>query len=209
MNSTEGLGGTGLSRRSLLSKAKSQFGFAREEPTRPLTRKEMFDLAAYCREYAHELARYDQNRVNLKQCYRFNAWLPRIKAYDLLQAELATLKPARPIARWQVMIVAILAGLVTMLAFSGRFSQLYSGLMIYGIIFSIVVITLFVPERVYGTTIELLEGKLLRIVESLEPILLSQQLGFSEAAFFRVRDDLNEAKRELRQQIDLAHRRWR
>jgi hypothetical protein len=71
------------------------------------------------------------------------------------------------------------------------------------------IILYFIPERVYGTTIELLEGKLLRVVDALDRLLTSGQVEFSEAAFFQVRENLEAARRELRQQIDLAHRRWR
>jgi hypothetical protein len=48
---------------------------ARRPPSvRPLTRKAFYDLTVYCRSYAADLARYDQHRVNLKQCHRFNTW---------------------------------------------------------------------------------------------------------------------------------------
>ena len=46
----------------------------------------------------------------------------------------------------------------------------------------------FVPERFYGTTIELLEAKLLRIVEILEQLLLADELNFSEAAYFQTKE---------------------
>src|SRR5690606_8308781 len=60
----------------------------------PLTRKEFFDLAEECRAYAVELAHHDQARVNLHHCYRFNAWLARVKSYEQLGPALATLGPA-------------------------------------------------------------------------------------------------------------------
>ena len=57
----------------------------RSDPSvRPLTRKAFYDLTAYCRTYAAELARHDQHRVNLKQCHRFNSWLAELKTYDKL-----------------------------------------------------------------------------------------------------------------------------
>jgi hypothetical protein len=65
----------------------------------------------------------------------------------------------------------------------------------------------FVPERLYGTTVELLEGKVLRVVDELDRMLQANEIGFTEAAFFKVRDNLSAARRELREQIDLAHRR--
>ena len=49
----------------------------------------------------------------------------------------------------------------------------------------------------------------LRVVDELERILLEGDTGFTPAAFFQVKENLTEARRELRQQIDLAHRRWR
>jgi hypothetical protein len=44
-----------------------------------------------------------------------------------------------------------------------------------------------------------------RVVETLEKILLSQEMQFSEAAFFQVKENLQIAHEELRQQIHLAH----
>ena len=43
----------------------------------------------------------------------------------------------------------------------------------------------------------------------MEQVLQDEELGFTEAAYFKVKEDLEVARRELRQQIDLAHRRWR
>jgi hypothetical protein len=176
--------------------------------TRPLTRKEFYDLAARCREEALELARYDQNRVNLDQCRRFNQWLPQVRSYDLLAPRLATLQLARPVARWQVITLWLAAGFVLYAALAGRLSQTMGAMLLYSMLFSTILL-FFVPERLYGTTIELLEGKVLRIVDALEQILVADELGLSEAAYFRVKENLEEARRELRQQIDLEHRRWR
>ena len=69
-----------------------------------------------------------------------------------------------------------------------------------------IVAVFFIPESVYGTTTELLEGKVLRVVDVLLEILNSGTMGFSEAAFFRTRENLLKAREELRLQIDLAHR---
>lgn len=178
------------------------------EETVPLTRKEFYDLAAECREYAHELARHEQHRVSLKHCHEFNLWLPRIRAYDLLAPRLKDMQPARPIARWQVMILFAVAGLLLMLILPGRVDRFFAVMLPYAFFFGLVIL-LFVPERIYGTTIELLEAKVLRVVETLEQLLMNEELGFTEAAFFKVKEDLETARRELRQQIDLAHRRWR
>ena len=169
----------------------------------PLDRREFFRLTERCREYAYELARYDQSRVDLAQCHRFNSWLPELKGFDLLEPALRSLKPARPVARWQVMVLAAVIGLLIILVLSSRAIRTTGSLYI---LFFGLFILYFVPERLYGTTIELLEGKVLRVVEALDDLLLHGNLGFSEAAFFQARENLAIARRELRQQIDLAHR---
>ena len=64
----------------------------------------------------------------------------------------------------------------------------------------------FIPEHLYGTTVGLLEGRLLRIVDALDEILQRGEMGFTQAAFFQTRDNLARARRELRQQLDLAYR---
>ncbi len=171
-----------------------------------LTRKLFYDLAAYCHDYALELARHDQTRVSLKHCYEFNDWLATLKSYDRLAKPLAGLSAARPIARWQLMVVVGGLGLVGLLAFGGRMDQRFFATLSYGLLFSLVGFY-FVPERLYGTTIELLEAKVLRVVDSLEHLLLHDDLGLTEAAYFRIKENLEAARRELRQQIDLAHRR--
>jgi hypothetical protein len=173
----------------------------------PLTRKELYDLAAHCRSYAQELARHEQTRVNLKHCHDFNSWLAKLKTYDLLARPLATLLPARPVARWQVMVLIGVVGMILMLALPGRVDRGLSSAAIYGL-FLTLVIFYFVPERLYGTTIELLEAKVLRVVDVLDGLLHSADLGLTEAAYFRVKENLETARRELREQIDLAHRRW-
>jgi hypothetical protein len=175
--------------------------------TLPLTRKELYDLAAHCRTYAQELARHEQTRVNLKHCHEFNSWLAKLKSYDLLAAPLATLQAARPVARWQVMVLAGVVGLILMLVLPGRVDRSLSTAIIYGF-FLLLIVFYFVPERLYGTTIELLEAKVLRVVDALDALLHSAELGLTEAAYFRVKENLEAARHELRQQIDLAHRRF-
>ncbi len=113
---------------------------------------------------------------------------------------------ARPITRWQVMTIGAVLGLIALLGLPSIVSRSTSSIVLYGYLL-VWVMFLFVPERLYGTTIEQLEGKVLRIVEDLEVLLMSGEMGFSEAAYFQVKENLSEAKRELRQQIDLAHRR--
>lgn len=175
-------------------------------PTRkPLTRKEFYDLTAYCRTYAAELARYDQNRVNLKECNRFNAWLDELRGYDRLANPLASLQKARPVARWQIMVLLAVVWLILMLALPGRVDRMWTAVLLTAGMGTIVV-NLFLPESIYGTTGELLQGKVLRVVDALLDILNQGDLGLSEAAFFRARENLLAAREELRLQIDLAHR---
>lgn len=100
----------------------------------------------------------------------------------------------------------LLASMILIVALRGYVGEAVGGFITYGLLMTVLVITFFIPERIYGTTTELLEGKVLRIVEALEDLHQSEELGFSEAVYFRVREDLQIAKRELRQQIDLAHR---
>lgn len=171
----------------------------------PLTRREFYQLAEHCRAYALELARYDQMRVDLQQCHKFNAWLPQLKSYDLLAPALRTLRPARPIARWQVMVVVAVLGFILLLALAPRAGRPFNSGISFSYLLTLLILY-FVPERLYGTTIELLEGKVLRVVDALDALLNNGGLGFSEAAFFQAKANLEVARRELRQQIDLAHR---
>ncbi len=174
----------------------------------PLTRKALYDLAAETREIAERLARYDQHRVNLQQCHEFNAWYTQTRRYDLLAERMGPMPLARPISRWQIMSIAALVGVIFFLLVPPRVGSIPGVYLIYAYAFSMIAFY-FVPEQLYGTSIELLEAKLLRIVENLEEILQNEPLGFSEAAYFRTKDNLGAAKRELRQQLDLAHRsRW-
>ena len=171
----------------------------------PLIRKEFFELAQECRSYAFELARHDQTRVNLKRCYEFNEWLSKLRSYEWLAPALSKMNRARPIARWQLMTLGLVLGFVLFVALPSDLEQnVRTGLLsAFGFI---LIIFYFVPERIYGTTIELIEGKVLRVVDELDEQLKNGERGFTEAAFFQVKDDLETARRELRQQIDLAHR---
>lgn len=172
-----------------------------------LTRKEFYDLAEECRTYARELARFDQTHVNLRHCHTFNVWLTKLKRYDLLAQPLATLLPARPIARWQIVALAALIGAILLLALPGRMGRSFVTPFLYGYWLSLFLVY-FIPERLYGTTIELLEGKVLRVVDTLDGLLATRDLGFTEAAYFRIKQNLEAARRELREQIDIVHRRW-
>jgi hypothetical protein len=175
------------------------------QPTSPWTRKEFYRIAEECREFSTQLALHDQHRVQLKQCHAFNDWLLELKRYEWLGSQLKNLSPARPIARWQIMIIGIIVGLFAILALPSTIGQSWSTILIYSWLFALVVLY-FIPQRFYGTTIELLEGKVLRVVELLETMLLTDDIEFTEAAYFQVKEHLSAAKHELRQQIDLAHR---
>ena len=171
----------------------------------PLDRKAFYDLAAGLPSYAAELANNDQHRVNLKECHRFNGWLAHVKRYEPLAPRLATLRAARPVARWQVVTIMVAILVLMALILPGRVNQQMYTVMIGSWLLTIVAV-FFIPESVYGTTTELLEGKVLRVVDVLLEILNSGTMGFSEAAFFRTRENLLKAREELRLQIDLAHR---
>lgn len=176
-------------------------------PTIPLTRPAFYRIAQECNTLAVELARYDQHRVRLKQCHTFNEWLLQLKAYTVLGPQIAKVLPARPIARWQLLVIGGCIGLIALLGLPSLLTQPLLTIVGYGYLMSLLIL-FFIPERFYGSTTELLEAKTLRIVETLEAILLSGQMEFSEAVYFQVKEQLAAAKHELRQQIDLAHRRF-
>lgn len=179
----------------------------RPHPPPPLRfdRKAFYDLAAECRAYAAELANFDQERVYLKECHRFNAWLTRLRRYDRLAPRIAAVALARPVARWQVVTLLVVIWALLALALPGAVSRSWYMVLLGGWLFTIVA-AFFMPESLYGTTIELLEAKVLRIVDVQLEMLDSGALEFTEAAFFKARENLLAAKTELRQQIDLAHR---
>lgn len=179
----------------------------RPHPPAPLRfdRKAFYDLAAECRVYAAELANFDQERVYLKECYRFNAWLTHLRRYDRLAPRIAAVAPARPVARWQVVTLQVVIWVILALALPGAVGRQWYMVLLGGWLFTIVA-AFFIPESLYGTTTELLEAKVLRVVDVLLEMLDSGALEFTEAAFFKARENLLAAKAELRQQIDLAHR---
>jgi len=154
-----------------------------------------------------ELAQYDQSRVNLRHCHQFNAWFADVRSFAPLGTALQSVKGARPIARWQIMVLAALLGVILFFAIGTRLPRIATVSFLTGYFFLLVMLY-FVPERFYGTTIEMIEGKVLRVVDTLEAILMTGEMGFTEAAFFQAKENLQGARKELRQQIDLAHRRW-
>ncbi len=170
----------------------------------PLTRKEFYELAQRCRQEALDLARHDQSRVSLGHCRRFNLWLTHLKSYDQLSPDLKTLAPARPINRFMVMGTAFLLWALGVAVFGQSLGP--NALRVVTLVGTIILILIyFLPESLYGTTIEMLEGKVLRVVEVSEKILFSRQMELTEAVFFSVKENLESARRELRQQIHLAH----
>lgn len=171
----------------------------------PLTRKDFFDLTAYCRTYAADLARFDQHRVNLKECNRFNTWLDQVKRYDKLSTRLRDLAPARPIARWQIMVLLGVLWVILWFALPGRAERGLTAAMLVGAMGTFVVM-FFLPESLYGTTMELLDAKVLRVVDALLELLNNGNMEFTEAVYFKAKENLTAAREELRLQIDLAHR---
>ncbi|HRJ43369.1 MAG: hypothetical protein KJZ86_01090 [Caldilineaceae bacterium] len=169
-----------------------------------LTRKEFYQLAIECRERALDLARHDQHRVDREQCRRFNSWLVELKRYTRLQSAVGKMPPARPITRWHVMTGALVLWLLVVFFAGDQMGN--NGQRVLSVILAgMLILIYFLPERLYGTTVELLEGKMLRVVETLEAILQSQEMQFTEAAYFQVKENLQIARQELRQQIHLAH----
>ena len=171
-----------------------------------LTRKEFYELADQCRERALELALYDQNRVNRQQCRRFNMWLARLKTYDQLAPSMQDIRAARPITRYDLMAAAVVLWVVSMFLLRDQLGMGGNRILAFGA-WGLVILLYFLPESLYATTVELLEAKVLRIVEALEELLISQEMEVTEAVFFKIKENLNTARRELRQQIHLAHRR--
>ena len=171
-----------------------------------LTRKEFYELADQCRERALELAHFDQNRVNRQQCKRFNLWLARLKTYDQLAGGVQDISAARPLTRYDLMGAAFVLWLVSIFLLRGQLGVAGNRILAFSV-WGLVLLLYFLPESLYATTVELLEAKVLRVVEALEALLLSQEMEVTEAVFFRIKENLNTARRELRQQIHLAHNR--
>ncbi len=171
-----------------------------------LTRKEFYELANQCRERALELALFDQSRVNRQQCRQFNLWLARLKTYDQLAAGVQDISAARPITRYDLMAATVVLWLLSMILLREQVSVGGNRILAFGM-WGLVILLYFLPESLYATTVELLEAKVLRVVEALEALLISQEMDVTEAVFFKIKENLNTARRELRQQIHLAHSR--
>lgn len=171
----------------------------------PLSRKAFFDLSVELRQWASDLARLDPRHIHLKECHRFNARLAELRAYQPLRARLAAMKPARPVARWQVVTLMMVVWALVILLLMGRVDRLLLVILLNGAVLTLLA-SYMLPAAVFGTTVEELEGKLLRVVTALEEMLAQNEPGFTEGAFFTTRSNLEAARRELREQLDLAHR---
>lgn len=167
-----------------------------------LTRKEFYQLAHDCREYALRLATHDQDSVDRKVCHEFNRFRERVATYDQLEKTAASMEPARPVTRWLVITITLAIWLVCVLIATLVLTQLSAGLLL-GLTTILIFTVLMVPPRLYGTSVEAVEGRVLLVVEKLQAMLQADELDFSEAVFFQVRDLLREANAELRQQVYL------
>ncbi len=170
----------------------------------PLTRKEFYDLSFWCRDLALELARHDPHRVHPGLCRAFNQGIARLRACRVLRSHLGGLTEARPITRLHVLATGLGLWLVLHL-FLVRWLGPWAGRVAATLFLGLLAMAFFVPESTYGTTVALLEGKLLRVVDGLESLLQSGEMEVTEAVYFRIKENLEEARRELRQQLYLAH----
>ncbi len=171
----------------------------------PLTRKTFYELSIELKEWASDLARLDPLRVNLAECRRFNGRLAQLRRYELLGVRLAGMRPARPIARLHVATLSVVVWAILLLTLLGRSERVVQLLLLNSAGLTVLAVWL-IPESLFGTTVEGLEGKLLRVVTVLEEMLAGNELHFTEGAFWTARGNLTAARLELRQQLDLAHR---
>lgn len=174
-----------------------------------LTRKEFYDLAKECRDYAMRLANHDQDSVDRTLCREFNLYLEHVSSYDRLGPKIAHLKRARGITR-----AMVLAGVMTfwlaMVLLAGVIGLQFSTLFWMAISVTLIFLVFLIPPAVYGTSVEAIEGRVLVVVQALQDLLEHGDMQFSEAAYFQVRDTLREAGDELRQQVYLNRvSQWR
>ncbi|MEZ4766907.1 MAG: hypothetical protein R2844_00570 [Caldilineales bacterium] len=167
-----------------------------------LTRKEFYQLAHDCRDYAMRLATRDQNSVDRLACHEFNRFRERVAGYEQLGATAASLEKARPVTRLLVITATLGIWLICVLIATQFLAFLTAGLLL-GLTTMLIFSVMMIPPRVYGTSVEAIEGRVLVVVEKLQAMLTADDLGFSEAAFLQVRDVLREANAELRQQVYL------
>ena len=174
-----------------------------------LTRKEFYQLAGECRDYAMRLANYDPNAVNGTLCREFNLFRDRMLGYDQLHDTVLRLKPARPLTRGLVMAVVLAIWLLIVVITLRLLTQI-SGMLTLSLTLVVMLGSFIVPPALYGTSVEAIEGRVLAVVDRMLEMLEAGDLGFTEAAFFQVRDMLREANSELRQQVYLNRKQsWR
>lgn len=171
-----------------------------------LTRNEFYKLAHECHDLAQRLATHDQDTVNRAMCGEYNLFLHRVRNYDRLQAPLAQLRPARPISRSMVLIWLIAGWMIFSLL--GRQLPPVWYIVILSAAPFLILSLFFVPQSLYGTTIEQIEGRVLVVVQALQQILTSGEMNFTEAVYFVLRDVLQETADDLRQQVYLNRVGW-
>lgn len=155
------------------------------------------------------LANHDQDLVSRELCREFNLFLDRVRGYDRLQEPLTGLRRARGLTRGMMLGAALFLWLLISMVI-GRYVGQGQLLMLLTGAFMLILMLLLIPASVYGTSVEAIEGRLLVVVQSLQAMLEDGEMGFSEAAYFVVRDVLREAGDELRQQVYLNRvARWR
>lgn len=180
------------------------------EPTQlvPLTRAEFYKLAQRCHAFSARLATRDHDVVDPEMCAEFNAFLKQAQRYDRLAGALASLRPARPITRQMVLGVTLALWLLT-LFFGGLVLAPTAWILVLSWSSTAILLVLLIPQSTYGTTVEQIEGRVLAVVEALQQLLAGGEMGFTEAAFFQVRDLLQETAADLRQQTLSRSPGWR
>lgn len=174
-----------------------------------LTRKEFYQLSQECRDYAMRLANFDQDSVHYALCQEFNQFLTRMRSYDRLAPRLTQLRPARPITRGMVLAAALAFWLAAALIGTAIMPR-FPAMLTLGVSVSLIFLVFLIPPRLYGTSVEAIEGRVLVVVEALQHLLDHGDMQFSEAAWFQARDTLRQAADELRQQVYLNRvRGWR
>jgi hypothetical protein len=169
-----------------------------------LTRSEFYKLSQACRDYARRLALHDQQKVDRQLCLECNQFLAKLQAYDALQGPLRAIRPARLLTRGLVMTIFFVASFLVALLILPALSR--GAVTFYSIAWPLLALgILLVPPSLYGTSVEQIEGKVLRVVEALQAILEKNELGVTEAVFFSIKEMLEEAHNELYQQVSLAH----
>lgn len=181
---------------------------AEPTPLVPLTRPLFYKLARRCRDFSAKLATRDHDVVDPEMCAEFNALLKEVQGYDRLAGPLASLRPARPITRQMVLGVTLVLWLLT-LFFGGLVLAPIPWIVVLSWSSTAILLVLLIPQGVYGTTVVQIEGRVLAVVEAMQRLLASGEMGFTEAAFFQLRDLLEETAADLRLQALGRSPGWR